>query len=229
MQSGKEKSIKLIGHAKARISAPARFLSCENYHQKACKNAWNKHISNFFFVSAHISNLNWHQIHKDRKKALGQKTSTGPKKLASTGLHGLCDLTFLQSLFRVHHCIALLKTFSAGNSCNDYFQKLAAERSVHSTFCAEDIQVIEEVQLWFKNHRIASVTSGEVKGTLIVLLEALDVCKILARQFLWKRNFSWKICKVRAPNNNINRIQDSIKRSEDQQGMAFWEPIWFQF
>ena len=73
LQSRKEKSIKLIGHAKARISAPARFLSCENYHQKACKNAWNKHISNFFFVSAHISNLNWHQIHKDRKKALGQK------------------------------------------------------------------------------------------------------------------------------------------------------------
>jgi len=70
--------------------------------------------------------------------------------------------------------------------------------------------------------------SGEVKGTLIVLLEALDVCKIPARQFLWKRNFSWKICKVRAPNNNINRVQDSIKRSEDQQGMAFWKPIWFQ-
>ena len=56
---------------------------------------------------------------------------------------------------------------------------------MHSTFCAEDIQVIEEVQLRFKNHRIASsVTSGEVKGTLIVLLEALDVCKIPARQFL---------------------------------------------
>ena len=80
---------------------------------------------------------------------------------------------------------------------NTLFQKLAGQRSVHPTFCAKDIQVIQNFKL--DSLKIASLPQiGKVET--LFLEETLDVKKNL--EAIFERTSAWKPCTTSFPNKN---------------------------